>query len=149
MEQTEIKIPEDLKLSILNKFTPNQTYTSVEIKTLIHATDFTVLKPIHKPTTIKAGDVVNLYNGKKKRPCLILKVLKNRDCIYITLTASENSYNLISFQNRFFGDGYIGKTLSICSEEIAIENFAGVFDDSKVVKLAIKSIKDYYNLNLK
>ena len=144
MDKNELPPHEQLKRDLASKFTANSTYLGNFIKQEIMVTDFKSLnKAVSRPKYIKKGDVITNYEGVKSRPCVIIKVLKDRTCIYIPLTSSENVHCMTPCKSRFFGEGCFSKSLSVCTEEFAIENYAGVFDNMKDLNIAIKEIKDF------
>ncbi len=142
---------EELKKELLSKFTAHQTYIGSFVKDVITKADFKNAlesKVQNAPSNIKKGDVITTYEGKKSRPCVILKVLKDNTCIYIPLTSSENVHCLIPYKSRFFGEGCFSKSFSVCTGEFAIKNFVGVFDNMKQLNLAVKELKQFFNENL-
>lgn len=78
----------------------------------------------------------------------MVKVLKDKSCLYIPLTSTDNIHCLIPYKSRFFGEGCFVKTISVCTEEFAKNNFIGVFDSIKDLNLAINKLKDFLNNNL-
>ncbi len=149
MAEDKEVLPQDLKQLLMSFFDKEKAYIGSEIKHKIQCADFTILrKPLNPPNRIKVGDVITFRDGAKKRPCVILKVLKDRSCIYTTLSSTENVHNLMPHNSRFFKEGFICKTLSLCTEETALANFVGVFDDPKFIRTATKAIKQFYIDNL-
>jgi len=139
---------EKLKRELLNKFTGTSSYLGSYIKDEIQKTDFKHLKSIQKPNIIKKGDCLIVQEGAKTRPGIVVKVLSDRTIIYIALTSTENVHCLTPYKNRFFGEGCFSRSFSVCTEEYALNNFVGVFDDNKTLNKAIKDLKDFVNNSL-
>ena len=131
---------EKLKRELSNQFTANTTYLGSFVKNTIQQADFKELKGVQSPTKIKKGDVF-ISQFKKPRPCVVVKVLKDKTCLYMPLTSSDNVHCGTPYNSRFFGEGCFSKTLSICTEEFALYNFVGVFDNMKNINQAIKDFK--------
>lgn len=148
MENNNLPEYEKLKLDLVAEFDSSKTYLGQFVKETIRKTSFKVVGSNTKPTQIKKGDVFISVEGKKSRPSVVLKVLKDKTVIYSTLTSTDNVHCLVPFKNRFWGEGCTSKALNVCTEEYAIEHFAGVFDDNKVVNKAIKELKEFFNKNL-
>lgn len=147
----EIPKHEEVKRELLSKFTVHQTYLGSFIKDVIAKTDFKSIqesRASHPPEKIKKGDVIIVAEGTKTRPAVICKVLKDGTCIYIPLTSSENIHCLSPSNSRFFGEGCFSKSLSVCTEEFAIRNFVSVYDNMKDLNVAIKELKQFFNINL-
>lgn len=150
--EKEVYIPNDekLKRELIEKFTTNSTYLGSFVKQVISQTDFKVLRvENNRPSFIRKGDVIILPEGAKTRPCVVVKVLKDRTVVYIPLTSTENVHCLTPYKNRFFREGCFTKTFSVCTEETAIENFCGVFDNMKDLNRAIKELREFTIQNLK
>lgn len=101
-----------------------------------------------KPRYIKKYDyfVTKDSNGKP-RPYVVIKVLQDT-VIAIPTSTTEDSLNLMESRSRFLGDGYFGKQLVTVKKDVVMERFAGVYDNPKLVRKAIKAIKEYLNSNL-
>lgn len=135
---------EELKRKVIDKFTGSSTYLGSFIKKTILETDFKVLKEVQNlPTYIKKGDVIIVNEGKKSRPGIVAKVLKDRTVVFIALTSTENVHCLSPSKSRFFGDGCFTKSFNVCTEEYAIQNFIGVYDNPKYLNIAIKELKQF------
>lgn len=148
-DKTPMPEHEELKRNLSGKFTANSQYLGSFVRQTIMETDFKVLKQINKPSEIRHGDVIVVNSVSQKcRPCVIVKVLKDRTCIYIPLTSTDNIHCMTQFKSRFFGEGCFSRSLSVCSEEFAIENYVGVFDNMKAVNSAIKDFKEFINSGL-
>lgn len=144
----EISYPphEELKRNIAESFKPQLSYLGSHIKTVIMETDFKVLKRhSNPPSNIKKGDVFTSLQGTKPRPCVVIKVLRNRTVVYVPLTSTENIHCLTPYNSRFFGEGCFSRTISVCTEEFATTNFVGVFDNMKDLNEAIKELKMFLN----
>ena len=101
---------EKIKLELADKFVATNSYLGNHIKQTIMQSDFKDLKEIQKPSHICKGDVFLVYEGKKKRPNVVIKVLKDRTIIYIPLTSTDNIHCLSESKSRFFGEGCFCKT---------------------------------------
>lgn len=140
----ELPKHEQLKRDLMDKFTSNSSYLGSHVKLTIQQFDFKTLNDgVQKPKYIKKSDVILVWEGVKRRPAVIIKVLKDRTCIYTPMTSTENIHCLTPFNSRFFGEGCFTKTVSVCTEEFAIENFAGVFDNNRDLNVAIKNLKEF------
>lgn len=139
---------EKIKLELAEKFTATNTYLGSHVKQTIMQADFKELKEIQKPTYIRKGDVFVGYEGKKKRPNVVIKVLKDRTILYIPLTSTDNVHCLSESKSRFFGEGCFSKSFSVATEEFALENFVGVYDDMKVINNAVQELKKFVNKNI-
>lgn len=140
-----------LKREITAKFEPTSTYLGSFVRQIIQQSDFKNglnAKVQHPPTKIKKGDVLIAFEGVKSRPCVVVKVLKDKTVLYIPLTSTENVHCLSSFTSRFFGEGCFSKSFSVCTEEFAIQNFVGVFDNMKSLNVAIKKLKEFIAVNV-
>lgn len=135
---------EELKRQLVDKFTVNSTYLGSFVKQTIMASDFKVLKQSsNPPDRIKKGDVIVMAQGHKNRPCVVTKILKNDTVVYIPLTSSENVHCLTPYKSRFFRDGWFSKCFDVCTHQVAIDNFVGVFDSPKDLNVAIKALKQF------
>ena len=127
---------------MLDSFQANQSYLGSFIKdkiTLISAKGVS-----GTPISIKEGDVYVSYCGAKKRPCVVVKILKDV-VVGIPLTSGENIHSSVSYKCRFFNEGFLCNTIDIASKEYVLENFTGIFEDKKAIKLAIENIKEFIN----
>lgn len=140
---------EVLKRKIADKFTNTSSYLGSHIRKEIMETDFKHLRSIHKPFQIKKGDVITVFEGTKSRPAVVIKVLKDRTVLYLAVTSTENIHCMTPYKSRFLGEGCFAKAFSICTEEFALENFTGVFDNMKALNLAMKDFKELINTNFK
>jgi len=130
---------EKVKKDLIDKFTPTSTFLGSHVRKTIMESDFKILKQNSQPPQyIKKGDVIRLHQGSKPRPCVVTKVLKDRTVLFIPMTSTENIHCMTPFKSRFFGEGCFCRNFDICTEEKAIENFVGVFDNMKAVNQAIK-----------
>lgn len=145
----ELPYFEQVKRDLIEKFSKEKTYLGSFIKDEITKVSF---KPNQRseniPTYIKKGDVFISQEGAKNRPCVVLRILKDRTIIYTTLTSSDNIHCLSESSSRFFKEGCFCKTLSVCTEQYALDNFVGVYDNMKAVNNAIKELKNYIINNL-
>lgn len=144
----EVPKHEQLKKELAEKFIATNSYLGSHIKQTIIQTNFKDLKEIQKPSEIKKGDAIINFEGVKSRPCVVCKVLKDRTVLYIPLTSSENVHCLSESKSRFFGEGCFTKSISVCTEEFAINNFIGVYDNMPALNKAIKELKNYIQKHL-
>ena len=129
---------QEFKDELSNKFIPTSTYSGKQIAHIIGNTSLKILDIVNKPTEIKKGDVISVKTASKVRPAVVTKVLKDRTILYIHLTSSENIHCMTPSKSRFFGEGCFTYGFSICSEQYAIDNFLGIYDNMKAVNQAIK-----------
>lgn len=100
-----------------------------------------------KPMKIRKGDVFRSFTGKKLRPCVVVKVLKDV-VIAIPLSTTEDCINLAPFNSRFFGENYFSTCLTThCFEEVN-KGFVGILEDNKSLNSAIKLLKEFINKNI-
>jgi hypothetical protein len=135
--ETELNLPEHekVKRDLANKFTATSSYLGG-------------LRGVQRPCKIKKGDVITAYEGTKARPAVVIKVLKDGTVMYIPLTSTDNIHCMSPSSSRFFGEGCFTKSINVCSKEYALEYFVGIYDNMKALNLAIKSIKEFININL-
>ena len=130
------------KKEVLDSFQANQSYLGSFIKDKI--TSISAKGVSGTPISIKKGDVYVSYCGTKKRPCVVVKILKDV-VVGIPLTSGENIHSSVPYKCRFFGEGYLGKTIDIASKEYVQSYFAGVFEDKKAIKEALENINEFVN----
>ena len=130
------------KKEVLDSFQANQSYLGSFIKDKI--TSISAKGVSGTPVSLKKGDVYVSYCGTKKRPCVIVKVFKDF-VVGIPLTSGENIHSSVPYKCRFFGEGFLGKTIDIASKEYVKTYFAGVFEDKKAIKEALENIKEFVN----
>ena len=130
------------KKEVLDSFQANQSYLGSFIKDKI--TSISAKGVSGTPISIKKGDVYVSYCGAKKRPCVVVKILKDV-VVGIPLTSGENIHSSVPYKCRFFGEGFLGKTIDIASKEYVKTYFAGVFEDKKAIKEALENIKEFMN----
>ena len=127
---------------VLDSFQANQSYLGSFIKDKI--TSISAKGVSGTPVSLKKGDVYVSYCGTKKRPCVIVKVFKDF-VVGIPLTSGENIHSSVPYKCRFFGEGFLGKTIDIASKEYVKTYFAGVFEDKRAIKEALENIKEFVN----
>ena len=130
------------KKEVLDSFQANQSYLGSFIKDKI--TSISAKGVSGTPVSLKKGDVYVSYCGTKKRPCVIVKVFKDF-VVGIPLTSGENIHSSVPYKCRFFGEGFLGKTIDIASKEYVKTYFAGVFEDKRAIKEALENIKEFVN----
>jgi len=141
---------EVLKRGLVSNFEAAKSYDGKYVRDTIQKSDFTVLRKdvINKPSKLKKGDVLTTYVGAKKRPAVIIKVLKDNTVLYIPLTSTESVHCFVEYSSRFWGEGCFCNSYGVCTAEFALENFIGVFDNNSSLNKAIKKLKEYINQNL-
>lgn len=129
---TKTKVLEDLK---------DKTYSFSEIKhiigTITHLESMT-------PSVFKVGDLFSQYVGTKRRPVAIIKVT---DCLIygIPMSTTEDCLNLSTYKSRFCGEGFFSNQLVSASVEYVRDNFIGVLDSPKDLKIAVLKLKELVN----
>ena len=131
------------KKELIDSFQPTQTYLGSFIRNQVNQIS-NETRNVNCPTSFKKGDVYVSYYGVKSRPYVIVKVFKDF-VVGIPSTSGENIHSSVPYKCRFFGEGYLGKTIDIASKEYVLENFTGIFEDKKAIKLAIENIKEFVN----
>ena len=131
------------KKELIDSFQPTQTYLGSFIRSQVNQI-YSETRNVNCPVSFKKGDVYLSYCGVKSRPCVIVKVFKDF-VVGIPLTSGENIHASVPYKCRFFGEGYLGKTIDIASKEYVQSYFVGVFEDKKAIKLAIENIKEFVN----
>ena len=129
-------------------------YTQAEVKRLIESIDITdsarkEIEDLKRPKYLKKQDVYSGAIGKKQRPVVIVKIIKQKNIVIgIPLTTTENEMCLIRGNSRFFGSGYFTNHFVTCRYDVALENFIGTFDNPKATNRAIKKLKEFLNNNI-
>lgn len=117
----------------------NKQYSKKETAHLIGMVSEKVNIP---PSKYKKGDVYADNCGGKKRPVVIIKVLKDF-VIGIPLSTKKDCLNLHPYKSRFFGEGWFSKQFCILNIEYLDKAFIGVFDNNKNLNEAIKKLKEF------
>ena len=115
------------KKELIDSFQPTQTYLGSFIRSQVNQI-YSETRNVNCPVSFKKGDVHLSYCGVKSRPCVIVKVFKDF-VVGIPLTSGENIHSSVPYKCRFFGEGYLGKTIDIASKEYVQSYFVGVFED--------------------
>ena len=131
------------KKELIDSFQPTQTYLGSFIRSQVNQIS-NETHSVNCPISFKVGDVYLSYCGVKSRPCVVVKVFKDF-VVGIPLTSGENIHSSVPYKCRFFGEGFLGKTIDIASKEYVQTYFVGVFENSKAIKLAIENIKEFVN----
>ena len=131
------------KKELIDSFQPTQTYLGSFIRSQVNQIS-NEIRNVNCTVSFKKGDVYVSYCGTKKRPCVVVKILKDV-VVGIPLTSGENIHSSVPRKCRFFGEGYLGKTIDIASKEYVQSYFAGVFEDKKAIKEALENIKEFVN----
>lgn len=129
------------KKELIDSFQPTQTYLGSFIRSQVNQIS-NETRSVNCPVSFKKGDVYLSYCGVKSRPCVIVKVFKDF-VVGIPLTSGENIHSSAPRKCRFFGEGYLGKTIDIASKEYVQTYFAGVFEDKRAIKEALENIKEF------
>lgn len=149
MDTEERKLEaQEFKDELNSKFISTATYSGKQIAHIINQSSVKALHNRLKPNEIRKSDVITVKTASKVRPAVVIKVLKDRTVVYIHLTSSDNIHCMSPSKSRFFGEGCFTYGFSICSEEYAIDNFIGVYDNTKAVNQAIKDLKTFFNNSL-
>lgn len=128
------------KQDTINSLQEDKTYSYKHVKQLLeHLTGV-----IEVPSKLKRGDVFSQHCGVKKRPVVIVKVLKDI-VIGIPLTTNEDELAMTPHNSRFFRGGWFTNQLITARIEYVEDNFLGVLDDNKSLNEAVKQIKQFYN----
>ena len=131
------------KKELIDSFQPTQTYLGSFIRSQVNQIS-NEIRNVNCPVSFKKGDVYVSYCGVKSRPCVIIKVFKDF-VVGIPLTSGENIHSSVPHKCRFFGEGFLGKTIDIASKEYVQSHFVGVFEDKKAIKEALENIKEFVN----
>lgn len=83
----------------------------------------------------------------KSRPFVVVKVLKDT-VIAIPLSTTKDALNLIPSRSRILKEGYFSKQFLTVHKEVAIKNWVGIYDNTKLVDKAVKSLKEFLNSSL-
>lgn len=124
----------------------NRTYTESEVIGLIHSIKNNSL--FNNPSKILKGDIILLYNntkGIKKRPAVVIKVLKET-VVVLPLTTTNDHNVLMRFNTRFKEENYISKNMNTLTIEYAKENHIGIFENRRALNKAIKLFKEYVSI---
>lgn len=115
-------------------------------KEIINLVDSVKLRNEIIPTVLKKGDVV-IVNYNKKRPAVVIKVLKEKEgCLVIPLSTTEDELNLCESDSRFLGPGFFSKSVVTLKYEYARTNFICCYDNIKLLNAAIQKLKDYLKI---
>ena len=139
---------QDFKQEVIDKFLPTASYSGKQIAFIINGLSLKSMYQPPKPSEIKKGDVLSVKTASKVRPAVVIRVLKDRTVIYVHLTSTENIHCMTSGKSRCFGEGCLTYGFSICSEDFAIENYIGIYDDMKAVNQSIKDLKEFFAKNI-
>ena len=131
------------KKELIDSFQPTQTYFGSFIRSQVNQI-YSETRNVNCPVSFKKGDVYVSYCGVKSRPCVIVKVFKDF-VVGIPLTSGENIHSSVPYKCRFFGEGYLGKTIDIASKGYVQSYFVGVFEDKGAIKEALENIKEFVN----
>lgn len=132
-----------LKEDIINEL-DKTNYTKGEVILLLSSVQS---KP-QAPKTLKKGDMYIDNIGSKKRPAVIIKVLPDI-VISIALSTTEDALNLHPYPaDRFRDGGFFSKGFMVATVDHARNNYAGVYEDKKLLNEVIKLAKNFINNSL-
>jgi len=126
------------------------SYSAADVKNLINQIEEKEF--VRRPQYLKKFDIYlndcgggkNSHGLPKMRPCVIIKVLD--DCVLsIPLTSVENSLALCQSKYRFGNQGYFTKQVVTVPKEYAMMNYAGIYDNYKLVNKAVRELKQFLN----
>lgn len=121
----------------------DREYTCKEVKALVHSIKENNKGHIYGD--IRKYDVfVNYTISNKSRPYVVLKVFGSR-VLAIGMSTTQDYMNVIEFEDRIFGKGFLNMNVSIFEVSYVKENFIGVFEEKVVVNECIKLIKETIN----
>lgn len=132
------------KTELIESIDPIKTYIGSFVRQKINEV---TIEDRYMPEELKRGDVVNLFHGIKKRPCVVLSV-KEEMVIYIPLTSTTNINNLCESKSRFFGAGNFSNSYGVCKLETALESFIGVYDNDLSLDNAEKELALFFIENV-
>jgi hypothetical protein len=132
------------KTEVIESIDPIKTYLGSFVRQKINEV---TIEDRYLPKELKRGDVINVFHGIKKRPCVILSI-KDEMVIHIPLTSSKNIHNLCESKSRFYGDGHFSNTYGICKLETALESFIGVYDNDLFLDNAEKELALFFIKNV-
>lgn len=135
---------QEFKDELTSKFIPTSTYSGKQVAHILNTISVKTLDVLNKPTEIKKGDVISVRTASKVRPAVVTKILKDRTVLYIHLTSTENIHCMTYAKSRFFGEGCFTYGFSICTEQYAIENYLGTYDNMKAVNQAIRDLRTFF-----
>jgi hypothetical protein len=117
------------------------TYSQKEVRILVNSVTSSIKSA---PEYFKKGDVFYTGVGTKRRPAIVVKVLKDR-VFAIPVTHEDGIFSLLTFHSRFLGDGYLTNNIVSANILYVRENFLGVFDNNKALNQGIKLLKEIIN----
>jgi hypothetical protein len=132
------------KQEVIDSIDITKTYLGSFVRQKINEVTF---DDRYLPKELKRGDVINIFAGIKKRPCVILSI-KDNMVIYIPLTSSKNINNLCESKSRFYGVGHFSNTYGVCKLETALECFIGVYDNDLFLDNAEKELSMFFIKNV-
>ena len=126
---TKSKVIEELK---------DKSYSFAEVKHLMGTITIIDGNP---PSKYKKGDVYASYQGVKRRPICIIKVVD--DLVFgIPLSSTKDTFYLHEHKSRFFKNGYFTNQLVSSSIDYVDENFLGILDDNRNLNIAVKKLQN-------
>lgn len=137
------------KNSVIEKL-QNKNYSMAEVRHLIG----TITKvETNRPKFLRKNDVIIRVGSatraeQKRRPYVVIKVLKDK-CLAMPLSTTEDELNLCESQSRFFGNGFFTSHIVTIKIEDALDNFAGVYDNPRLVNKAVREMKQFLTKSLK
>lgn len=134
------------KLSVVASLI-DKNYTKTEVSHLLNSVCF----KLPPPKFFRRGDVIRA-DTTKPRPAVIIKIVNN--LVYaMPLTSTEDEMNLCPSNSRFFYKGdkqmYFSHGIMAFKVSYAMDNFLGIYDDNKGLRLAINELKKRMQIILK
>jgi len=134
------------KQTVLDKINPTSTYIGTAVKKFVDEVTHDI---DNAPDSFKKGDVIKLQTvgSNKNRPSVIIKVCSEY-VVSIPLTTTESVHCLSESKSRFFKNGFFSNTYAVTPIKVAKENFIGVYDNHKLLNLAIKELRVFIVKNI-
>ena len=128
------------KDDILQEITQNdkKSYTKNEVLHIVSTMPLRLF-PVKGNVDLRKGDVVQILQGAKVRPCVIIGFVGDMAYL-IALSTTQDEMNLMETNDRLFA-GYFSKGILSCEIEMAKKNFVGIFTNRKSLNEAIKKMK--------
>jgi len=123
---------------------PTQTYVGSAVRKMIsEITDGRV-----PPEYFKRGDIIRVHMpSQKPRPSVIIKVTTEY-VISIPLTTDENVHCMLESKSRFAREGCFTNSYVVTPINVAKENFLGIYDNPKLLNMAIKELREFIKKNI-
>jgi signal peptidase I len=132
------------KAEVISKVNSTSTYIGTAVKQFINEV---TCEDSMKPSVLKKGDVIKVFSGIKCRPSVVIKVKKDY-VISIPLTSKLSQHCLCESESRFLRKGWFCNSYTLTPTDIALENFLGVYDNTKALNNAIKELRLFIVKNI-